>query len=269
MSMRVDDHLIHFAAEGLALPPGGTAGTVENDGARIWYASYGTGMPAILLHGGMGHAGNFGNQVPALLDAGYSVIVIDSRGQGRSSWDERPFSYEQMGTDVFAVMDRLAIARAPIIGWSDGACTGLVMAKAQPERIAGVFFFACNVDPTGTLPFEMTPEIGNCFSRHVQDHAALSPAPDGFDAMSQALQVMQREQPNYSATDLGSIAVPVTVTLGESDEFIRPEHARHIAASIPGARLVPLPGVSHFAPIQRPEVFNSAVLDFLRALPPH
>lgn len=264
----IDDDLLRFETDGpTPLPTPDEAGLVENDHARIWFAAFGAGPAVVLLHGGMGNAGNFGEQVPELVAAGYRVIVIDSRGQGRSSWDGRPYSYEQMGGDVFAVLDRLGVQRAAIVGWSDGACIGLVMAKARPERVSGVFFFACNIDGTGTLPFEMTPLIERCLSRHLKDYAALSPAPDGFEAMSQALQVMQRDQPNYSAADLAAIAVPVTVVLGENDEFIRPEHARYIAASIPGARFVELPGVSHFAPVQRPALFNAAVTDFLRSLP--
>ena len=62
---------------------------LERDGARIWFASFGAGPAVLLLHGGMGNANNFGHQVPALLAAGYRVVAIDSRGQGRSSWDGR------------------------------------------------------------------------------------------------------------------------------------------------------------------------------------
>ena len=260
-----DDDLTLFAAKGPPpLPEGGA--TIERDGARLWFGDYGSGPAVVLLHGGLGNAGNFGHQVPALLARGYRVIAVDSRGQGRSSWDGRPFSYDQFAEDLVAVLDHLGIARAAIVGWSDGACTGLAMARAHRERVAGVFYFACNVDPTGAWPFEMTDVIGNCLARHQKDYAALSPAPDGFEAMSQALQVMQSSQPNYSEDDLKAINVPVTVAQAERDEFIRPEHARYIAASIPGARHVDLPGVSHFAPVQRPALFNAAVLDFLAGL---
>lgn len=259
-----DDDLVRFDAEGPLPLPAGEAGYVGADGARIWFGAWGTGRPVILLHGGMGNAGNFGYQVPAIVAAGYRVIAIDSHGQGRSNWDGRPYSYELMAADVFGVMDELGIERAAIVGWSDGACTGLAMAKARPERVAGVFFFACNVDATGTWPFEMTPAIEHCLSRHRKDYASLSPAPEQFEAMSAALQVMQRDQPNYSAADLAAVAVPVTVAQAERDEFIRPAHAQYIAATIPGARYVDLPGVSHFAPVQRPAVFNRAVLEFLR-----
>ena len=266
MSEFSDDHLDHFAADGPPALPGG-GDWLERDAVRIWHGSWGAGPAVLLLHGGMGNAGNFGHQVPALVDAGYQVIAIDSRGQGRSSWDGQPFSYQQFADDAFAMMDRLKVSRAAVVGWSDGACTGLAMAKARAERLRGVFYFACNVDGTGTYPFEMTPTIGNCLTRHTRDYAALSPAPDGFDAMGKALQVMQASQPNYSVADLAAISVPVTVVQAERDEFIRPEHARYIAQTVPGARFVDLPGVSHFAPVQRPDLFNRAVLSFLRALP--
>ena len=77
-----DDDLVNFEAQGAVLPPGGEEGAVEHDGARIWYAVYGQGAPVILLHGGLGHGGNFAYQVPALVEAGYRAVVIDSRGTG-------------------------------------------------------------------------------------------------------------------------------------------------------------------------------------------
>jgi len=262
-----DDDLERFEREGPApLPETVWQGYVDCDGARIWCAEYGRGAPVILLHGGMGNAGNWGYQVPVLAAAGRRVVVIDSRGHGRSTRDTRPFSYEQMATDVFAVMDGLGIERAPIVGWSDGAVTGLVMAKRAPERIAGVFFFACNVDETGTFPFEMTPEIERCINRHRADYTALSSTPEAFDAFGADLGKMQQTQPNYTAADLAAIGVPVMVAQSEFEQFIRPEHARYIAASIPGAGYVELPGVSHFAPVQRPAEFSRVVLDWLERL---
>lgn len=262
-----DDGLEIFAAEGAALPAGGQEGVVEHKGARIWHVSYGAGAPVILLHGGLGHSGNFAHQVPALVGAGYRAVLIDSRGHGRSTRDGQAFSYDLMASDVLAVMDALGIARAPIVGWSDGACTGLAMSRMAPERITGVLFFACNVDDSGAKPFVMTPVIGNCIGRHQADYAALSATPDDFQAFSEAVGLMQRTQPNYSAADLAAIPVPVTVVQSEFDEFIKPEHADYLAQTIPGARLVQLSGVSHFAPLQRPEMFNAAVLGFLAKLP--
>jgi pimeloyl-ACP methyl ester carboxylesterase len=259
-----DDDLTRFEAEGAApLPDTNDQGYLEHDGARIWYAAYGSGSPVILLHGGLGHSGNWGYQIPALVSGGYRAVVIDSRGHGRSTRDTRPFTYELMASDVSAAMDALHLEKAGLVGWSDGACTALILASKAPERVAGVFFFGCNMDPSGTKEFVFTPIIGRCLNRHKQDYARLSATPDQFDAFAEAVGLMQRTQPNYSTQDLAEISVPVTIVQSEHDEFIRREHAEYLARSIPNAEFVTLHSVSHFAPLQRPKQFNSAMLAFL------
>jgi pimeloyl-ACP methyl ester carboxylesterase len=260
-----DDDLIKFEAAGAApLPVEHEQGHIECDGAQIWYATYGSGPAVILLHGGLGHSGNWGYQVPALLERGYRAVVIDSRGHGRSTRDARPFTYELMAADVSAVMDRLQLEKAGLVGWSDGACIALILASKAPERVAGVFFFACNMDPSGTKEITEFPStLRRCFDRHVRDYQQLSATPGQFDEFSEAVGLMQRTQPNYSAGDLTTISVPVAIVQSEHDEFIKHEHAGYLARSIPGAEFVELPGVSHFAPLQRPEQFNAAVLAFL------
>ncbi len=262
-----DDYLAHFEAHGATpLPVSDNEGQVEHEGARIWYASYGEGAPVILLHGGLGHSGNWGYQIPALLGAGHRVVVIDSRGHGRSTRDARPYRYELMASDVLAVMDALQLERAAMVGWSDGACIAMVLGIMVPERVTGVFFFGCNMDPSGTKPFVPTPIIERCFSRHAKDYAQLSATPDDFEAFVGAVSTMMKTEPNYHAGDLARIRVRVAIVQSEHDEFIKPEHADYLARSIPGAELILLPGVSHFAPLQRPAQFNRVLLDFLRRL---
>ncbi|MBD9627431.1 MULTISPECIES: alpha/beta fold hydrolase [Ensifer] len=262
-----DDNLAAFAEHGATPLPAATGeGRVERDGARIWYATYGSGEPVILLHGGLGHSGNWGFQVPALLDTGHRVILIDSRGHGRSTRDRKPYTYELLAADVLAVMDRLDIQKAAFAGWSDGACIALTLASQTPERVSGVFFFACNMDPSGTKDIEPSPVLDRCFSRHAEDYRALSATPDDFSAFVDAVSEMQRTEPNYTAEDLGKIRVPVVIVQSENDEFIKHEHADHLAHSIPGAAFILLDGVSHFAPLQRPDRFNAALTAFLVAL---
>jgi len=266
-----DDDLRKFEAEGAAsLPAPQEEGYVENKGARIWYASYGAGSPVILLHGGLGHSGNWGYQVPVLLQNGYRAVLIDSRGHGQSSRDDQAYSYELMATDVIAVMDQLRLERSALIGWSDGACTALILARQMPDRVAGVFFFACNMDPSGLKEFVFIPDsaLSRCFARHTEDYAQLSATPDQFQAFTAAVGLMQRTQPDWSARELAEVSVPVAVVQGEHEEFIKEEHARHLAQNIPNAELVILEGVSHFAPLQRPAVFNAVMLAFVRKLFP-
>jgi pimeloyl-ACP methyl ester carboxylesterase len=149
------------------------------------------------------------------------------------------------------------------VGWSDGAVVALMLAAAEPAVVAGVLFFGCNVDASGTRPFEFTSVVERCFRRHQRDYAALSATPDRFDALVDAVTRMQRSEPDLSPADLAAIDVPVTVVHAEHDEFIRAEHAAHLAGTLPNAQLVRLAGVSHFAPVQRPAVFDAAVAAFL------
>jgi pimeloyl-ACP methyl ester carboxylesterase len=262
-----DDDLRKFEAEGAApLPVANDQGYVEHEGARIWFATYGSGPAVILLHGGLGHGGNWGYQVPALVGSGYRVVLIDSRGHGRSTRDARPYSYELMASDVLSVMDALHLEKACLVGWSDGACTALVLASQTPSRVAGVFFFACNMDPSGVKPFEATAALDRCFARHTKDYAQLSATPENFKDFVEDVGLMQRTQPDYSPEDLARISVPVAIVQSEHDEFIKREHAEHLARSISDANLIVLEGVSHFAPLQRPEQFNAAILEFVGEL---
>ncbi len=264
-----DDELRKFEAEGAApLPAPNDRGSIQHESARISYSTYGSGSPVILLHGGLGHSGNWGYQVPALVESGYRAVLIDSRGHGRSTRDSRPFSYELMSSDVLAVMDTLHLQKAALVGWSDGACTSLILAAKAPSRAAGVFYFACNMDPSGVKPFEATPTLNRCFARHAKDYAELSATPADFKSFVEDVSLMGRTQPNYSAHDLAKISVPVVIVQSEHDEFIKREHAEYLARSIPNAEFALLNGVSHFVPLQRPDQFNAAILEFVaRVLP--
>lgn len=263
-----DDDLIRFESEGApALPAADLSGYIEHDGARIWYSAHGSGKPVLLLHGGLGHSGNWGHQVRALVSRGYRVVLMDTRGHGRSSRDERPYSYDILASDAQAVIRALRLGKVALVGWSDGACTALVLAAKSPETVAGVFYFACNMDPSGVREnIEYGPMLERCLARHVKDYEALSESPDRFKGFSEAVSLMQKAQPDYSASDLASIAVPTVIAQAEFDEFIKPEHAQYLSQAIPGAKLVLLKGVSHFAPLQRPDLFNHALFEFLSGI---
>src|SRR4026208_274309 len=113
-----DDDLIRFEADGAApLPMTNAQGYIEHDNARIWYATYGAGFPVILLHGGLGHSGNWGYQIPALLSNGYGAVLVDVRGHGGGIRDARLVDYDLMASDVLAVMDELHVEVPAFVGW--------------------------------------------------------------------------------------------------------------------------------------------------------
>ena len=247
-----------------ALPYGDARGYVSHDGARIWYESVGRGPAVILLHGGLAQSAYWGDQVPALRRAGYRVILVDSRGHGRSTRDARPYTYELMASDVVAVMDALKVQRASVIGWSDGAIIGLVMAMKNPDRLNRVFAFAANMDPSGVKPDTTTNPTFARFMREAGGrYAKVSATPNDYPGFVAAINKMWDTEPNYAAADLARIHVPIAIADGDHDEAIKRDHTEYLARSIPGAKLIILPGVSHFAMLQKPALFNAAVLGFL------
>jgi pimeloyl-ACP methyl ester carboxylesterase len=248
-----------------ALPALAVQGYVEHDGARIWYAELGAGSPVILLHGGLASSDIWGNQIPALITDHRRVILIDSRGHGRSTLGNGPLGYELMETDVIAVMNQLHIGKAAVVGWSDGAIIGLIMAMKHPARVSTIYAFGANMDTSDLNPGAFSsPVLTQLAPRLANEYARVSPTPQGFAALHTAVETMQKSQPNYSAAELATIRGPrVAIVDGDHEEFINRTHTEYLARTIPGAELILLRRVSHFAPWQAPEDFNRSMLAFL------
>ncbi|RZU35564.1 alpha/beta fold hydrolase [Edaphobacter modestus] len=241
------------------------AGYVDHDGVRIWYGTAGKGDPVVLLHGGMESSLSWGNQVPALIKTHHRVILIDSRGHGRSTLGPYPLSYEKMQSDVVAVMDTLHLKKAAFVGWSDGAIISLIMAMKNPERVNRVYAFGANMNTDAVVSGAFTsPILSEVATRLAKDYARISPTPDEFGSLHKALETMQKKEPNYTTKELAAIKVSkIAIADGDHEEFITRAHTAYLAATIPGAKLIILPNVSHFAPWQDSTTFNNSVIRFL------
>lgn len=249
-----------------ALPPPLQSGYMPVNGIRIWYGVFGHGRPVILLHGGLANANYWGNQVRAL-QKHYKVVVMDSRGHGRSTRDKTPYGYDLMASDVLGLMDRLGIKKAAIVGWSDGAIIGLDIALHHPERVSKLFAFAANSDPSGVADIDRSPVFNAFIARAGKEYAHLSPTPAQYQAFVAQITTMWQTQPHWTASDLETIHVPTWIVDGDHDEAIKRRNTEFMAAHIPGAGLLILPEVSHFAFLQDPRQFNQSLLHFLSHVP--
>jgi pimeloyl-ACP methyl ester carboxylesterase len=246
-----------------ALPAADASGDVAVDDAQIHYAVFGKGEPVVLLHGGLGNGGHWGNQVAALAPT-HRVVVIDSRGQGRSSRGTHGIHYHQMAEDVIAVLDALHIDRAAIVGWSDGAIIGLDLAIHHGDRLTRLFAFAGNYDLTGMKKSSgRARTVGAYFARCKAEYKQLAPDPKQLAATTADLGAMWTHEPTFRKDDLREIHVPTVIADGDHDEIIRREHTEEMAKLIPGAKLVILRDASHFALWQAPDDFDRAVLELL------
>ena len=259
---------VHADPQWLTLPETPTLPTPERsgiapvNGVKIWYSEFGSGEPVILLHGGLANANYWGNQVPILARL-YHVIIMDSRGHGRSTRNDQPFGYDLMACDVLALMDFLKIEKVAIVGWSDGAIIGLDLAIHHPERVARLFAFAANSDPSGVKDVNQSPVFRAFVARAEKEYDQLSPTPGGYKSFLDEITKMWATQPDFTAEQLQSIAVPTAIVDGDHDGAIERENTEFMAKEIPGAKLIIQPSVSHFSFLQNPEQFNSDVLRFL------
>jgi len=245
------------------LPAALRQGYAPVNGIRIWYAVFGHGAPVIMLHGGLANANYWGLQVPVLARH-YRVIVMDSRGHGRSSRDERPYSYNLMADDVIGLMDFLKFHKAAIVGWSDGGIIGLDLTMRYPSRISKVFAFAANINPNGLVDgVEKTPTFSAYIARAGREYAKLSPTPKRYTEFLGAINQMWETQPNYTAEQLATIRVPVLIVDADHDEAVKRQHTEAIAAEIPGAGLLIQPNVSHFSFLQDSTQFTEDIMNFL------
>lgn len=249
-----------------ALPEGGQPGTADVNGVRIWFESFGAanpGDPVVLLHGGLANSNYWGNQVPALAQ-GRRVIVMDSRGHGRSTRNAQRYSYGLMASDVLALMDHLGIGRFAVVGWSDGAIVALDLAIHHPEHLSRAFVFAANYTPAGVRADLGRNANFNAFiARGRDEYARLSATPGGYDGFLKAISGMWASEPHYTRAQLHAIQVPVLIADGDHDEAIVRAQTEEMAALIPGAGLLIEPNVSHFSMLQDPGQFNDDLLRFL------
>ncbi|MBL9074402.1 alpha/beta hydrolase [Tabrizicola sp.] len=243
-----------------AMPEAASSGMAEVNGIQMYYATYGAGDPVLLIHGGLGNADIWANQVIDLMQD-HLVIVADSRGHGRSTRTEEPFGYDLMASDYLALLDVLKVDKVDLVGWSDGGIIGLDIAMSHPERLDHLFAHAANITTDGVDPsVEDDPVfMGIYVGWMAEDYARLSPTPDQFDAFVEQISGMWASQPNWTDDQVKAITVPVAVVVGDHDEAILPAHTEKIAALIPGAKLVILPDASHFAMLQAPSEYTAAI----------
>ena len=251
-----------------SLPKPAESGYAPVNGIRVWYAAFGRGEPVLLLHGGLANSNYWGNQVPALAKS-YRVIVVDSRGHGRSTHDERPYGYDLMASDVLGLMDFLKLPKAAVVGWSDGAILGLDIAIHHPERLSKLFAFAANSDPSGVADIAQNTVFNAYIARAEKEYQVLSPTPDQYKSFVDQISKMWETEPHFTAEQLRVITVPTWIVDADHDEAIKRENTEFMANEIPNAGLLLQPQVSHFLFLQDPRQFTGDVLHFMEHVKGH
>jgi pimeloyl-ACP methyl ester carboxylesterase len=232
----------------------------EIRGMKMYYEIYGKGEPLLIIHGNSGSIKDFRHQIPYFAKK-YQVILADSRAQGKSNNDKDTLSYEMMSDDLNALLDKLNIKNANVIGWSDGGIEGLLLAMRNPDKVKMLAVTGANLWPDTTAVYPYVQDFimkQNVFtadslkkmknpSRQVKDQVLL-------------LHVLSYE-PHIRAEALHKITCP-TLVIGGDHDVIQTEHTLLIAKNIPKSYLWILPNSGHSTPIYYRDMFNKVTGDF-------
>lgn len=224
---------------------------------KLYYQEAGAGEPFILLHGN-GESGEYFQHQIDYFQRRYRVIAVDTRGHGKSPRGAAPFTIAQFANDLYDFMQGHGIARAVILGFSDGANIAMKFAMQRPDMVKALILNGGNLDPSGVkrLP-QLSIEIGY---RIASRFAARSP-----DARKNAEMLgLMVNDPYIQPSELAKITMPTLVVCGTND-VIKESHTRMIAENIPNAHLTILRG-THFVANEHPAEFNQAVDVFLNSI---
>ena len=223
----------------------------EVNGIEMYYRIVGKGPPILLIPGGLSDQHVWDAQLP-ILARHHSVIVADSRGQGRSTRTEEPLTYGLMADDYVALLDFLHIDKVDLVGWSDGGIIGLDIAMRYPGRLKSLFAQAANVTPDGSTGY-------------IEARAKGKPIPElrHYENIDKEIHALWANEPNYTDEDLSDIRVRTAIVIGDRDTAITREHTEFIASQIPGAELIILPDAGHGVPFENPRLYAHTVLHFI------
>jgi len=257
--------VVLLAASGCARPsaPGHY---VHEHGIRLYYELHGKGPPLLLIHGGAGDGRQFEKQLPDF-SRRYRCLVPDCCAQGRTTDRPGPLTYHAMAEDMIALLDHLHVRRTDIMGWSDGGNIGLDMAMHHPDRVSHLVTFGANFRPDGLNPDDVAwnrTATAESFGPAMRaGWTALNPEPGHYEEAMNKILEMWRTEPRFTMAQLHSIRAKTLICAGDHD-LIRPEHTKELAQAIPGAKMWIVPDASHGAMLERPELVNPRVLEFLR-----
>ena len=236
-------------------------------GTSIYFEVQGSGAPVLLLHGGFCSLEMMRPQLEAL-GADYTVYAPERPGHGRSPDRPGPITYDESVADTIAFLDEVGVENAHIVGFSDGAIIGLLIALRHPARIRSLVAISGNLDPSAFRSDDENGGIG-ADAAPGPDHTrefydALSPdGPEHADVVVEKLMRLWTTEPAIDPAELASITVPTMIMAGDHD-VIRLEHSALMAASVPGAQLCVVPGAGHGLLDERGSFVTFAVGEFLK-----
>lgn len=219
--------------------------------------------PVVLLHGGMSDGTAWMPQVPALA-ARHRVFVPDRRGHGKTPDTDAPFSYHAMANETIEFLSTVVGGQAALVGWSDGGIVALVVAMQRPDLVRRQVLIGANFHHSGLVdsfdPGDDPDAADVAVFRSLYEASAVDPAhwPEFFHKTVR----LWREQPELTVDDVAAVTTPTLVLAGD-DEVVHLSHTVALYEALPDAELAIVPGTSHLLTVEKPDLVNRLLVEFL------
>lgn len=264
---------------------------VRFDGAAIRGEAAGFGMPVVFLHAGVADRRMWQSQMEELAAAGFHVISYDRRGFGETETPDEPFSHL---ADLEAVLDQLSVHAAVLVGCSRGGGLAIDFAIENPGRTVGLVLVGTAVtgnQSDSELPDEIVEiedaltyaeergnlDLVNKIEAHLWLDGPLSengrvegPARDLFLEMNGIAlrhpKLTKEDRPDPAAGALAAITAPVLLIVGSLDYPDIIELHDDLSEEFENAFAVILDDTAHLPSLERPDLFNPLLLEFLEAV---
>jgi len=264
--------------------------TLDIDSATLSGLQSGTGLPVVFLHAGVADSRMWSSQMEAVAEAGFRAVAYDRRGFGESESADEPFSHL---SDLEAVLEQLGVHAAVFVGASTGGALAIDFALDYPERVVGLVLVGTELSgaeepelPDEVMPLieamEIAEERGDIeMLNRAEAHAWLDGPMSRNGRVSGAVRELflemngtvlakprlTREEPPDAALDyLAGIEAPVLLAVGSLDfpHII----ARHdeLSEEFDNAFATVIENTAHLPPLERPDLFNPLLLEFLAAI---
>lgn len=213
--------------------------------AKIYYEVYGKGKPIVVLHGGIvGSPYEMGQFIDSL-SKGYKVIVISTRGHGKSEMGAGLPTYQRKAEDVNAIINAVTKDSVTVLGFSDGAYTGYVLAANHPEKVKKLIAIGAGEWKQGFHTFNNTKEeLFAADSLYFKQQLTLKPEPQRFGEWLASLNKYYNSV-NIGKETLGKIKCPVLVMAGEDDQNAPLKTVIAAYEMLPNAQLSIIPNAPH------------------------
>jgi pimeloyl-ACP methyl ester carboxylesterase len=226
-----------------------------------FYEEHGAGAPLVLLHPGGADSRAWAANLPPLA-ARFRVYTPDRRGHGRTPDVPGPITFDAMARDTIAFIEAVAGGPVDLVGCSDGASVGLLVAHLRPDLVRRLVFVCGVWHHTGWLPgsIELDAEadafLGDWYGEV---------SPDGrehWPVVKAKLYDAHLAEPALTTGDLARIPCPVLIMQADRDEMPI-AHSVALLEALPDAQLAVVPGTSHGLLVEKPELCNAMIAAFL------